>query len=470
MTIEDLKEKIKDKFGKNLISILQYGSSLYNENSATDLDLIVILESKEHALQNLTILKELNNQAKDLNLDLQLLYSEEIFSPNHFSLDAHGSYFLLVLKKAKVLYGTNPFQNITHPTNDEVSIIHQIQNYVFRSRQEAMGIPKNYKDQNLYYHRKKIKNIMNDMLFMQGKDIGASFEASLKMFQSTFNILSKKDLIRLKNAKTKDVEAYIYFYEKLYSYCIEIIKDNLKELKILRYRQGNIVSEVCNSKLNTKKAIILIDGIPSVPKRKKLMQLLAKQGFAVFFPRLRGTWESSGSFLSKSPVKDMDLFLESLTKGIKIKDQKHKYDEFYVLSTSFGGGISMALKNSHIVKRVHLSPVIDFRAISDVLSSLQKYLQNMFPGAYRFKPKDWIKLSDGTYFDSKEQNLLKTKDLILAGELDKTLDVKKIVSHANKNSIKVLTYSNLGHMNFSDLERRKDIFYTVINFFKTSMS
>ena len=284
----DLRDEIVSTFEGNLVGLLQYGSSLFEDSciNTVDLDLLIILKNKDVIENDLKFLETLNARYSELNLDIQLQYAEEIFSSNHFSLDAHGSYFTEILKLARVLYGTNPFLELDYPSNDGVSILHQIQNYVFRARQIAMGMAKSHKDTNTKYHIKKIKNIMNDLLFLEYHGIEREVEKTINAFQKYFRYFTEEEIKKLLELKPNAVYDYIPYYEKLYNLGLKIVKDKTMNLpKINRFRVGNIISEICVAPAETRKCVVLLEGLPSVPYRKKLMQRLSLEGFNVVFPR-----------------------------------------------------------------------------------------------------------------------------------------------------------------------------------------
>src|ERR1700758_5223491 len=54
-----------------------------------------------------------------------------------------------------------------------------------------------------------------------------------------------------------------------------------------------------------QKAIILCDGMPSIPRKQSLSEFLSAKGYWVFYPRYRGAWESGGEFLARSPHLDI---------------------------------------------------------------------------------------------------------------------------------------------------------------------
>src|SRR5947209_9679933 len=66
-----------------------------------------------------------------------------------------------------------------------------------------------------------------------------------------------------------------------------------------------------------ERVIILCDGMPSIPRKQSLVEFLSGKGYWVFYPRWRGSWESGGQFLEKSPHLDILDIVSELTKEIK---------------------------------------------------------------------------------------------------------------------------------------------------------
>src|ERR1022692_1712482 len=54
-----------------------------------------------------------------------------------------------------------------------------------------------------------------------------------------------------------------------------------------------------------QRAIVLCDGMPSIPRKQPLAEFLSGKGYWVFYPRYRGAWESGGEFLARSPHLDI---------------------------------------------------------------------------------------------------------------------------------------------------------------------
>src|SRR5689334_8011616 len=66
----------------------------------------------------------------------------------------------------------------------------------------------------------------------------------------------------------------------------------------------------------TDRVIFLCDGMPSIPRKQTLCEFLSAKGYWVFYPRYRGTWESGGQFLARSPHEDILDVIGELKKGV----------------------------------------------------------------------------------------------------------------------------------------------------------
>src|SRR3989338_6543892 len=85
---------------------------------------------------------------------------------------------------------------------------------------------------------------------------------------------------------------------------------------MLRTRfKKDIVTEFMVPSRPSKKVIIFAHGMPGLPCGERVMEFWSKKGFWVFSPRYRGTWESGGEFLRKSPHLDILDVIDELPKG-----------------------------------------------------------------------------------------------------------------------------------------------------------
>ena len=131
----------------------------------------------------------------------------------------------------------------------------------------------------------------------------------------------------------------------------------------------DIVAEFWMPRKPSHKAIILCDGCPTMPSKRKVGEFFARKGYWVFHPRYRGSWESGGKFLAKSPDDDILLVAKGLNAGFRNVFDNIEYlldiHEIVVVGASFGGAAAiLSLKSPLITKAIALSPLIDWRAKS----------------------------------------------------------------------------------------------------------
>src|SRR5579872_2881127 len=96
-----------------------------------------------------------------------------------------------------------------------------------------------------------------------------------------------------------------------------------------------------------QRVIVLCDGMPSIPRKQPLAEWLAAKGYWVFYPRYRGSWESGGEFLAKSPEEDIRDVIDALPHGFKDLWTGNIYkiqpDKLFVIGASFGGPAAILL-------------------------------------------------------------------------------------------------------------------------------
>ena len=114
-----------------------------------------------------------------------------------------------------------------------------------------------------------------------------------------------------------------------------------------------------------RRVILLCDGMPSIPRKQPLMEFLARQGFWVFYPRWRGSWESDGEFLKLSPEQDLFDVIDQLPRGFRETafGQRFKLtpEEFFVIGGRFGGAAALlASLDPRVTKAVANCPVVDW--------------------------------------------------------------------------------------------------------------
>ncbi|MCX6813496.1 MAG: hypothetical protein NTV77_03425 [Candidatus Azambacteria bacterium] len=450
--LDEFVKIIKQKFSNNLRSVLFYGSAKEGAEF-NDFDIIVILQNKINPLSDLSLLKEIKNQEAG-NIDLQLIYSEEIFHPSMFSLDTHGSFILKILKNAKVLEGENPFTNFEPESKDlKRSVLAKIQYYIFRARQAFMGYEIYSKDKGSNFHQKRILLAIQDILFYDNVVLE---ENILNQFKRRYpSIFTDNELIILSDKSDASLGTVIPMYEKLYSLAlIKAKKEALDIKKPLWWKKGDIFIEYLLPDGDQNKTIILCDGLPGIPYQRELMNEFMARGYAIFFPRYKGTWESGGNFLEVSPAEDINEICNALSLGADINGKQFKASFLVLLGASFGGAVALsAAANKNVEKVIALSPVTDFTKTPS-MDSLGEFLKNMFSGAYRFDDKNWKLLAMGKLLNPVNfyTSELGKKIIIFGGANDKDITPQALCEFCDKFSIVFNLESDIGHISFSKVK------------------
>lgn len=159
-----------------------------------------------------------------------------------------------------------------------------------------------------------------------------------------------------------------------------------------------------------QKLIILCDGMPSIPRKQSLSEFLSAKGFWVIYPRYRGTWESGGEFLAKSPHEDILDVLNELPRELEgiAFGQRFRLapDQVFVIGGSFGGAAAILLALDPRVKRVVANcPVVDWSILDTAekaetsKANYAEYIREAFGNAYRLSDANWNKLRSGTFYN-----------------------------------------------------------------------
>lgn len=235
-----------------------------------------------------------------------------------------------------------------------------------------------------------------------------------------------------------------------------------------------IVAEFVRPSRRSNRVIILCTGMPSYPAKKELMFFLAAQGYWVFLPRYRGSWESEGWFLARSPHWDIIDVIDSLSSGFfdlwHNKKYRIKNPKIYLIGSSFGGpAVILASQDKRVKKAVALSPVIDWRRETKLepIDWLGKFIRLAFGNGYRFKPKDWNKLKRGAFYNpmASVHKLDKDKLYIIHAQDDKVVYADTSVEFAQKLGCKITLLRTGGHLSTSNL-MRPSFWKKVSNFIK----
>lgn len=207
------------------------------------------------------------------------------------------------------------------------------------------------------------------------------------------------------------------------------------------------------------KAIVLCDGMPSIPRKQALAEFLAAKGYWVFYPRYRGAWESDGQFLAKSPEQDIRDVIDGLGKEIRESAFGQKFrcraQEIFVIGGSFGGAAALLMSLDPRVTRVVANcPVVDWSILDKEEGketsnpSYAGYIREAFGNAYRLSQRNWDKLRTGTFFNPAQHiaEFESSKVLMFHAKDDPYIPWRVVSGFAKRTGIKLRLFARGGHL------------------------
>lgn len=238
----------------------------------------------------------------------------------------------------------------------------------------------------------------------------------------------------------------------------------------------DIVAEFLPPARDTKKqrVVIIASGAPSLPSKKSLLEFFSKKGFWVFHPRYRGSWESDGLFLQKSPHQDLIDVIESIPKGFEDawSQKKFKFEpsEIIIVSSSFGGTAGvLASKHPKINKVIAISPMLDWQkpGPDEPYPKMIRYFQEGYGQGFRIAKNGWDKLKSGKFYNPVNQikNIDGSKILMIHAKDDRTCPYKITKKFSEDIQAKLITLPKGDHLSSSiiTLPRFYKIFQNFIN-------
>lgn len=228
----------------------------------------------------------------------------------------------------------------------------------------------------------------------------------------------------------------------------------------------DIVAEVMFPERQTGKVAIIAIGAPSTPYKKETLEFLASHGYVVIFPRYRGTWESEGNFLEKSPAEDIRDVITELTKKRFVHNIATKKKQFVRVSAihlfggSFGGPAVLLNTQFSIVKKViALAPVLDWSVDGEdePFDAFVRYACEGYGGAYRTRrSKDWQKLITTNFYNPVAHTaaIRGEKVFIIHSKDDTNVPYDPIIPFAEKTGAIYYLKPAGGHRVFSYLHHK----------------
>jgi pimeloyl-ACP methyl ester carboxylesterase len=214
-------------------------------------------------------------------------------------------------------------------------------------------------------------------------------------------------------------------------------------------------------------AIILCDGMPSIPRKQALVEFLAGKGYWVFYPRWRGAWESGGQFLERSPHEDILDVVDELPKPIKELAFGRTFHcsprKIFVIGGSFGGAASLLCSlDERITKVVANCPVVDWAILRTEQKketsnpSYPAYIRAAFGNAYRLSAKNWEKLRGGVFYNPAHYvtELTGSKILMFHAKDDPYIPWRGVDGFARQAGIKLNLLPRGGHLSTEYVVRK----------------
>jgi len=240
----------------------------------------------------------------------------------------------------------------------------------------------------------------------------------------------------------------------------------------------DIAAEFWIPRKPSHKAIILCDGCPSVPSKRKLAEFFARKGYWVFHPRYRGSWESGGEFLRYAPHEDVLLVAENINKGFRnVYDQMIYFldiHEIIVAGVSFGGtAAALASMSPLVTKAIAIAPVIDWcaqaKSEDEPFDEFLRINEEGFGNAYRAPRKNYRKLLTGKFYNpiSSAQKINSKKLFIIHAKDDRVVGVVPLKKFAKQTKIPILILPHGGHLS-STIVMKPEIWKRLALFVKKS--
>ncbi len=236
----------------------------------------------------------------------------------------------------------------------------------------------------------------------------------------------------------------------------------------------DIVTEFWMPRRPSSCAIILCDGCPTVPSKKKVGEFFARKGYWVFHPRYRGTWESGGLFLKYPPQEDVIDVAKGVNMGFQnIYDNKTYYldiSKITIVGASFGGTAAiLSLASPFVNTAIAFSPVIDWKAKSkkEPFDYFIKIIHEGFGSAYRTQRGGWEKLKAGNFYSPQKtnQSIDYSRLLIIHAQDDDIVPVAPLVRFAKQKKFMPIILDEGGHFSTS-IVTKKELWGKVKEFLK----
>jgi pimeloyl-ACP methyl ester carboxylesterase len=216
-----------------------------------------------------------------------------------------------------------------------------------------------------------------------------------------------------------------------------------------------------------QKAIVLCDGMPSMPRKQPLAEFLCSKGYWVFYPRYRGAWESGGVFLERSPHLDILDVISGLSREFRELAFRQRFrvaaDKVFLIGGSFGGATALlASLDPRVRKVVANCPVVDWAILpreekkETSHSNYAAYIRSAFGNGYRLSDKNWKKLRGGKFCNPAyhAREITASKVMMFHAQDDPYVPYRSVLKFARDTGVRMKLFRRGGHLS-TDLIVRK---------------
>jgi pimeloyl-ACP methyl ester carboxylesterase len=217
----------------------------------------------------------------------------------------------------------------------------------------------------------------------------------------------------------------------------------------------------------TQRVIVLCDGMPSIPRKQPLSEFLAAKGYWVFYPRYRGSWESGGEFLKRSPHQDILAVIGGLATEFREMAFGKKFrlaaDEVFVIGGSFGGAAAILSSLDPRVKKVVANcPVVDWAILPREQKketsnpSYAAYIREAFGNAYRLSARNWKKLDGGKFYNPAyhTREITASKVMMFHAQDDPYIPYRSVENFARQTRVRLKLLQRGGHLSTDMIVRK----------------
>ena len=207
--------------------------------------------------------------------------------------------------------------------------------------------------------------------------------------------------------------------------------------------------------------------MPSIPRKQPLATFLSGKGYWVFYPRYRGTWESGGTFLERSPHEDILDVIGGLAREFREVTFGQRFrlsvDEVFVIGGSFGGAAAILSSLDHRVKKVIANcPVVDWAILRHSEKaetsnpSYSAYIREAFGNAYRLSDRNWKKLHSGRFYNpvSHMQEVAASKIMMFHAQDDPFVPYRSVKRFAKRTGVSLKLFRRGGHLSTDMIVRK----------------